>query len=209
MGQQGVTCIDCHGTHHKTAEDAVRASLMVGRLCERCHPTEMTRFKSGKHAQAWTSVYKFGKVLDLPPEMIDAEEGCGGIASWSLNDLMGLSINGTLVLPRIIGLIIAVPMLTALSNLSGIAGAWVVSVTMLGLSADQFATRLADAVELKTVLVGLSKAPVFAVLIGAVGTLRGLQVKSSAEELGRLTRGPEGFAFDGVLSFADIAKLFG
>ncbi len=86
MGQQGVTCIDCHGTHHKTAEDAVRASLMVGRLCERCHPTEMARFKSGKHAQAWASVYKFGKVLELPPEMIDAEEGCGGCHSIGRED---------------------------------------------------------------------------------------------------------------------------
>ena len=73
-----VTCIDCHGSHHKSAEDATRASLMVGRLCERCHPTEMAQFKSGKHAQAWASVYRFTKVFELPPEMIDAEEGCGG-----------------------------------------------------------------------------------------------------------------------------------
>ena len=78
MAQHGVTCIDCHGSHHKSADDAVRASLMVGRLCERCHPNEMAQFKSGKHAQAWASVYKFTKVLELPPEMIDAEEGCGG-----------------------------------------------------------------------------------------------------------------------------------
>jgi hydroxylamine dehydrogenase len=78
MAHQGVTCIDCHGSHHRSAEDAVRASLMVGRLCERCHPTEMAQFKSGKHAQAWASVYRFTKVLELPAEMIDAEEGCGG-----------------------------------------------------------------------------------------------------------------------------------
>jgi ssDNA-binding Zn-finger/Zn-ribbon topoisomerase 1 len=80
MGQAGVTCIDCHGSHHKSAEDVVRASLMVGRVCQRCHPVEMERFKSGKHSQAWASVYKFKKVLELPPEMIDAEEGCGGCA---------------------------------------------------------------------------------------------------------------------------------
>jgi len=86
MGKAGVTCIDCHGSHHKSAEDAVRASLMVGRLCGGCHPTEMTRFKSGKHAQAWTSVYRFKKVLELPAEMIDAEEGCGGCHSIGRED---------------------------------------------------------------------------------------------------------------------------
>jgi phospholipid/cholesterol/gamma-HCH transport system permease protein len=44
-----------------------------------------------------------------------------------------------------------------------------------------------DSVDLDTVMVGLSKAPVFALLIGAVSTMRGLQVMASAEELGRLT----------------------
>ncbi len=86
MGKAGVTCVDCHGSHHKSAEDAARASLMVGRLCERCHPTEMSQFKSGKHAQAWASVYQFKKVLELPPEMIDAEEGCGGCHSIGRED---------------------------------------------------------------------------------------------------------------------------
>jgi len=86
MGQAGVTCIDCHGSHHTSAEDAVRASLMVGRLCETCHPVQTARFKKGKHAQAWTSVYTFKKVMELPPEMIDAEEGCGGCHSIGRED---------------------------------------------------------------------------------------------------------------------------
>lgn len=86
MGRHGVTCIDCHGSHHKSAEDAVRVSLIVGRICEKCHTHEMAQFKLGKHAQAWTSVYKFKKVLELPPEMIDAEEGCGGCHSIGRED---------------------------------------------------------------------------------------------------------------------------
>ncbi|MEJ2087599.1 MAG: ABC transporter permease [Gammaproteobacteria bacterium] len=101
--------------------------------------------------------------------------------------VMGLSVNGTLVMPRILGLVIAVPLLTALSDLAGIVGAWMVSVTLLDFTTIEFLTRIVDAVDLSTVLVGLSKAPVFAVLIGAVSTLRGLQVTASAEELGRLT----------------------
>jgi phospholipid/cholesterol/gamma-HCH transport system permease protein len=101
--------------------------------------------------------------------------------------VMGLSVSGTLVFPRILGLVIALPLLTALADLAGVAGAWVVSVTLLDISTTEFMTRIVAAVDLDTVMVGLSKAPFFAVLIGAVSTLRGLQVKDSAEELGQLT----------------------
>jgi phospholipid/cholesterol/gamma-HCH transport system permease protein len=50
-----------------------------------------------------------------------------------------------------------------------------------------FTERLAETIDVNDVLVGLSKAPVFAFLIAVTGTLRGMQVKGSAEELGRLT----------------------
>ena len=115
------------------------------------------------------------------------------LGSMKLNEetdamqVMGLSVNGTLVLPRILGLVIAVPILTALSDLSGIAGAWAVGVLLLDISTLEFSTRIVGAVDLDTVMVGISKAPVFAVLIGAVSCLRGLQVTASAEELGQLT----------------------
>jgi phospholipid/cholesterol/gamma-HCH transport system permease protein len=101
--------------------------------------------------------------------------------------VMGLPPNGTLVLPRILGLVIALPFLAALSDLFGIIGIWLMSITLLDLSTAQFYDRITDAVDLTTVMVGLSKAPFFALIIGVVGTLRGLQVNSSAEELGRLT----------------------
>ena len=115
------------------------------------------------------------------------------LGSMKLNEetdamqVMGLSVNGTLILPRILGLVIAVPILTGLSNLSGIAGAWAVGVLLLDISTIEFSTRIVEAVSFGTVMVGISKAPVFAVLIGAVSCLRGLQVTASAEELGQLT----------------------
>jgi phospholipid/cholesterol/gamma-HCH transport system permease protein len=115
------------------------------------------------------------------------------LGSMKLNEetdamqVMGLSVNGTLVLPRILGLVIAVPILTALSDLAGIGGAWAVGVMLLDISTLEFSTRIVEAVSMETVLVGISKAPVFAVLIGAVSCLRGLQVTASAEELGQLT----------------------
>jgi len=115
------------------------------------------------------------------------------LGSMKLNEetdamqVMGLSVNGTLILPRILGLVIALPILTGLSDLAGIAGAWAVGVALLDISSTEFAARIVDAVDLSTVLVGISKAPVFAMLIGAVSCLRGLQVSASAEELGQLT----------------------
>lgn len=101
--------------------------------------------------------------------------------------VMGLDPNQVLVAPRVLGLIIALPLLTGFANLSGLAGGLFLSTAVLDVSAVQFIDRSAASADLTTLFVGLVKAPVFALLIGAVGTLRGLQVTSSAEQLGRLT----------------------
>ncbi|HSD68963.1 MAG TPA: ABC transporter permease [Woeseiaceae bacterium] len=101
--------------------------------------------------------------------------------------VMGLNPNQVLVAPRVLGLIVALPLLTGFADLSGLAGGLFLSTVVLDVSMVQFMDRAADSADLATLLVGLVKAPVFALLIGAVGTLRGLQVTSSAEELGRLT----------------------
>ena len=72
-------------------------------------------------------------------------------------------------------------------DLAGLAGGLILCMTVLDMPAVQFFDRAVDSADLTTFFVGLVKAPVFAVLISAVGTLRGLQVTSSAEQLGRLT----------------------
>ena len=99
----------------------------------------------------------------------------------------GLNPNQVLVAPRVLGLMIALPLLTGFANLSGMAGGLILSTTVLDMSMVQYIDRAAASADLKTMLVGLVKAPVFAFLIGAVSTLRGLQVTTSAEQLGRLT----------------------
>jgi ABC transport permease subunit len=101
--------------------------------------------------------------------------------------VMGLDPNQVLVAPRVLGLIVALPLLTGFADLSGLAGGLFLSMAVLDISMVQFIDRAADSADLTTLFVGLVKAPVFAFLIGAVGTLRGLQVTSSAEQLGRLT----------------------
>jgi phospholipid/cholesterol/gamma-HCH transport system permease protein len=101
--------------------------------------------------------------------------------------VMGLNPNQVLVAPRVLGLIVALPLLTVFANVSGLAGGLFLSTAVLDISAAQFIDRAAASADLTTLFVGLVKAPVFAFLIGAVSTLRGLQVDSSAEQLGRLT----------------------
>ncbi|MEM9759205.1 MAG: ABC transporter permease [Pseudomonadota bacterium] len=101
--------------------------------------------------------------------------------------VMGLNPNRILIAPRVLALVLALPLLTIVANVAGLAGGWVVCSTLLDMSTSLFLQRLTDAADLSTLLVGLSKAPVFALLIGAVATLRGMQVESSAEELGRMT----------------------
>ncbi len=101
--------------------------------------------------------------------------------------VMGLNPNQVLVLPRILGLLIALPLLTVLSDLAGLAGGMLLSTTVLDIGATQFLERVINGADLKTFMVGFVKAPVFALLIAGVATLRGMQVRSSAEQLGRLT----------------------
>ena len=98
--------------------------------------------------------------------------------------VLGLNPNQMLVLPRILGLVIALPVLTIFADVAGIAGGALLAIGSMGISSLQFVERVAFSTDLNDFYVGLIKAPVFALLIAMVGTLRGMQVKSSAEELG-------------------------
>lgn len=100
---------------------------------------------------------------------------------------IGLDPFRVLVVPRILGLIIALPLLTVLANLMGLAGGAMLSNRLLDIPFEQFLVRLEEAVVLSTWWVGLVKAPVFAFIIAFVGTLRGMQVSGSAEHLGHQT----------------------
>ncbi|HKU16646.1 MAG TPA: MlaE family lipid ABC transporter permease subunit [Steroidobacteraceae bacterium] len=100
---------------------------------------------------------------------------------------MGVDPWEVLVLPRLIGLLIALPLLTIVADAMGLAGGALLSSLLLDISLTQFIPRLQDALAPTTFWAGLIKAPVFAVLIAMVGTYRGMQVRDSSRELGRLT----------------------
>ena len=100
---------------------------------------------------------------------------------------MGLDPYEVLVLPRVLGLMISLPLLTIVADFMGLAGGGLLTHYLTDLPWPQFLTRLDEAVGRTTFWAGLIKAPVFGLLIGLTGTLRGLQVRDSSRELGRLT----------------------
>ncbi len=100
---------------------------------------------------------------------------------------IGLDPIEVLVVPRVLGLIIALPLLTVVADAMGMAGGALLSNWLLDISIPQFIARVQDALAPTTFWAGIIKAPVFAVLIAMIGTYRGMQVRNSSRELGRLT----------------------
>jgi phospholipid/cholesterol/gamma-HCH transport system permease protein len=100
---------------------------------------------------------------------------------------MGLDPLEMLVLPRVLGLVIAMPLLTVVADATGLAGGAVLTRYLFDLPWPQFLTRLDQAISNTTFWAGMIKAPVFGLVIALTGTLRGLQVRESSRELGRLT----------------------
>jgi phospholipid/cholesterol/gamma-HCH transport system permease protein len=89
--------------------------------------------------------------------------------------------------PRVLALCIVLPCLTVIADAMGLAGGGLLSLINLHIPLPQFIRRMQEALSPTTFWSGLVKAPVFALLIAMVGTYRGMQVRDSARELGRLT----------------------
>jgi len=100
---------------------------------------------------------------------------------------LGLDPTEVLVLPRLLALLIAMPLLTVLAMLAGIVGGGVVAALSMDISPTLFVTRLHDLGATKHFWVGMSKAPIFAFLIACIGCLEGLKVSGSAESVGTHT----------------------
>jgi len=100
---------------------------------------------------------------------------------------MGMSPYEVLVLPRVVALVLVMPLLTIVADAMGLAGGALLTRYLLDLPWQQFVMRLDAAIADTTFWAGLVKAPVFGLLIALTGTLRGLQVRESSRELGRLT----------------------
>lgn len=100
---------------------------------------------------------------------------------------LGLNIAEVLVLPRVLGLVISLTLLTFFADVVGIIGGMVMTYVNLGITIPQFMRELEGAINMHTLLVGLIKAPVFAFMIAVVGCFEGLRVERNAASVGKLT----------------------
>jgi phospholipid/cholesterol/gamma-HCH transport system permease protein len=100
---------------------------------------------------------------------------------------LGLDPVAVLALPRIVALVIALPLLTVAADIAGLFGGMVMAWAELGVSPALFLSRMQAVIGPSHYLVGLAKAPVFALIVGLTGCWFGLRVGADAESLGRLT----------------------
>ncbi|WP_373064594.1 MlaE family ABC transporter permease [Gemmatimonas sp.] len=98
---------------------------------------------------------------------------------------LGISPIEHLVLPRVLGIFIMMPLLTIYADFIGILGGMMVSAMLLDLSYKQFMSGMLQAVTLSDALLGVVKGTIFGLIVGVSGTMKGLQGGSDAGAVGR------------------------
>ncbi|WP_290557025.1 MlaE family lipid ABC transporter permease subunit [Aestuariivita sp.] len=100
---------------------------------------------------------------------------------------LGLDPIEVLVLPRVLALVIMLPILGFIANIAGLFGGALMSWIELGVSPGMFMTRLQENTDIWHLIIGMIKAPVFAAIIGTVACWQAMQVRGSADSVGRHT----------------------
>lgn len=100
---------------------------------------------------------------------------------------IGISPMDQLVLPKMVALLIALPLLTVYADIMGVLGGMMMASFDLGVSYTDFIDRFGASIKLSAFLVGVGKAPVFAAIIAVVGCFQGFQVSGGADSVGRQT----------------------
>ncbi len=100
---------------------------------------------------------------------------------------MGFSVWNFLIIPRVFALMISLPLVVFFADIVSIFGGMVVASLQLGISFEEFANRMQESVEIKHVIIGLVKAPIFGWIIAVIGCFRGFQISSSTESVGKYT----------------------
>ncbi len=100
---------------------------------------------------------------------------------------LGISPINLLVLPRMLALVIALPLLTVYADVLGVFGGMLIASGQLNVSFAEFVDRFEEAVALRHFLIGIGKAPFFAIIIALVGCYQGFQIRGGVEDVGRHT----------------------
>lgn len=126
---------------------------------------------AGRSASAFTAQIGVMKITDE----VDAMRTMG-FGPWEF-----------LVLPRMIALILSMPLLVLFGDGIAILGGMIIAQAELGVSMSEFLARFQETVALKHTVIGLIKAPFFGAIIALIGCYRGFQISSSTESVGRYT----------------------
>ena len=100
---------------------------------------------------------------------------------------LGLDPVDVLVIPRLLALVVTLPLLAFIADIAGLLGGMSVGAYGLDIPPQAYFARMQDTMQLRHFLVGMSKAPFFAVVIALIGCLEGLQVKGTAQSVGERT----------------------
>jgi phospholipid/cholesterol/gamma-HCH transport system permease protein len=100
---------------------------------------------------------------------------------------LGIEPLDLLVLPKILALSIALPLLTVFADVLGVFGGMLMAHAQLGVGFDEFLERFVKAVSVTAYLVGICKAPVFAIIIAVIGCFQGFRTRGGADSVGRQT----------------------
>lgn len=100
---------------------------------------------------------------------------------------IGIAPMDLLVLPKLFGLVLALPLLTVFADTFGVLGGMTMAALMLDVSFGDFLDRIPQAVSATSFLIGVGKAPVFAAIIALVGCYQGFRVSGGADSVGRQT----------------------
>lgn len=111
------------------------------------------------------------------------------VVSEEVDAMRTLGINPLelLVLPKLIAMLIALPLLTVFADIFGVLGGMLMASVQLAVTPAEFIERFSKAVSLTSYLIGIGKAPVFAAIIVLVGCFQGFRAKGGADSVGRQT----------------------
>lgn len=121
---------------------------------------------------------------------------------------LGLSPVELLVLPRVLAMMVSLPILSFIGTMTGILGGAVVCALMLDISSTQFLAVFQRDITLRHFFIGLAKAPVFAFVIAVIGCLEGFKVTGSAQSLGEHTTSSVVQSIFMVILLDAIAAMF-
>lgn len=147
---------------------------------------------AGRSASAYTAELGVMKIT----EEVDAMKTLG-FSPWDF-----------LILPRVVALLVALPLLVIFADFVSVFGGMIVARSELDISYYEFVSRFKETVDIKHIIIGLAKAPFFGWIIATIGCFRGFQISSSTQSVGKYTTISVVNAIFWVIAFDALASVF-